>query len=123
MTSIAISVGFGLVVIAMAFKMFIFYRAFCDEEKRSDHRYRLVAGALSFGSLGVAMWAFNPLLQSFGGPPLPAWGMFVSSALILLSAILLVSSTAMGGSKRTLRVFLATCILWTTGCTIWGIAQ
>lgn len=123
MMNTAISIGFGLVVIAMAFKMFIFYRAFRYEDKRGDRRYRIVAGSLTFGSLGVAMWAFNPLLQSFGGPPLPNPGMFVASALILISASLLVGSTAMGGSRRTLGWFTVACVAWAVGCLAWGATR
>lgn len=115
---LAIQIGFGLVVISMAFLVFVFWRAFVDPDKRTDSRYRVVAISLLSLSIGVGMWAFNPLLQAFGGPSLPLPGMFVASAFILLSASSLVSSTAMGGNKRTLKTFLLCCGAWVTGCVV-----
>lgn len=116
--NLIISIGFGLVVISMAFLVFVFLRAWHDPEKREDHRYRVVASALALGSLGVGMWAFNPLMQAFGGPALPIPLMFIASALILAAASSLVGSTAMGGSKGTLKWFVITCGLWTVGCIL-----
>jgi hypothetical protein len=118
MMHLLIQIGFGLVAIASAFCVFVFWRAFIDNEKRTDARYRVVAFALTLSSIGVGMWAFNPLLQSFGGPALPLLGLFVASVLLLVSASLLVSSTAMGGNKRTLRAFLACCGAWIVCCVV-----
>lgn len=121
MMSLAIKVGFGLVVISMAFLFFVFGRAWLDESKKTDPRYRLVAMALLIGCVGVGMWAFNPLLQAFGGPSLPLFGMIVASCLILLSASLLVGSTAMGSNKRTFRAFLACCGVWILACVVTAV--
>jgi hypothetical protein len=114
--SLIIQIGFGLVVIAMAFLVFVFWRAFDDDSKRFDARYRLVAMSLLIGSVGVGMWAFNPLLQSFGYESLPLPGMAVASTLILLSASLLIGSTAIGSTKRTLKAFLISCAVWIAAC-------
>jgi hypothetical protein len=116
-----IRIGFGLVVIAMGFLVAVFYRAYCDRDKLHDRRYRVVALALSVGSVGVGMWAFNPLLQAFGGPPLPGIGMFVASALILLSASSLIGSTAMGGAKTTLKCFLLVSAAWVAACLLMDV--
>lgn len=116
MISFFVQMGFGLVVIASAFLVFVFWRAYDDRDKRGDARYRLVSLSLCIGSVGVGMWAFNPLLQSFGGPSLPLPGLVVASGLILVSATSLVGSTAMGSNKRTLKAFLLTCAGWIIFC-------
>lgn len=118
MMGLAIQIGFGLVVIAMTFLVFVFGRAWLDEEKRTDARYRVVAASLLASCVGVGMWAFNPLLQSFGWPSLPLPGMFAASALILISASALVGSTAMGGNKKTLKAFLLCCAIWIAVCIV-----
>jgi hypothetical protein len=66
--TILVSIGFGIVVISMAFLVVVFTRAYFDKSKRADPRYRLLAAALGVGSVGVGLWAFNPLSQAFGGP-------------------------------------------------------
>lgn len=114
--SMLIQICFGLVVLAMAFLVFVFGRAYHDPTKRLDARYKIVCAALSVSSLGVLMWAFNPLSNAFGGPPLPPVGMAVASGLILLASCSLIGSTAMGGDPATLRWFLLCAVAWAIGC-------
>lgn len=116
MTLLLIRICFGLVVLAMAFLAFVFARAYLDPSKRLDRRYKVVCSALSIGSIGVLMWAFNPLSNAFGGPPLPPIGMAIASALILAAAASLIGSTAMGGDPATLRWFLLCALAWSAGC-------
>lgn len=118
MMSLLVQIGFGLVVIAAAFCFFVFTRAFLDEEKRTDSRYRTVAGAMAVSCVGIGMWAFNPLMQSFGGESLPIVGMVIASALILIGKSALVGSTAMGGNKRTFKAFMLACALWIFLCVV-----
>lgn len=116
MAVLLIRICFGLVALAMAFLFFVFSRAYRDPSMRLDRRYKIVCGALSVGCVGVLMWAFNPLLQSFGGPSLPFYGMAVASALILLSACMLIGSTAIGGDPALLKFFLLCGSAWSLGC-------
>lgn len=111
-----LSIGFGIVVISMAFLVLVFWRAYRDPARQHDRRYKVVAGALAIGSLGVGLSAFNPLMQALGGSPLHPAAMFLASALILVAAASLIGSTAMGGDPSTLRWFLACCIGWTVFC-------
>lgn len=118
MTVLLIRICFGLVVLAMAFLIFIFTRAYRDPSKRMDARYKVVCFALAIGSAGVLMWAFNPLSNAFGGPPLPPAGFAVASSLILTAACSLIGSTAMGGDRRTLAWFLMCGAAWAAGCIV-----
>lgn len=112
-----ITIGFGLVALSSLFLVVIFYRAWLDKGLRHDRRYRTASGALSIGKMGIAIWALNPLMQAFDGPPLPLWLMAMASAMILGSAMTLIGSTALGnGNKRTLCIFLCLGALWTIFC-------
>ena len=116
-----ISIGFGCLALAMGFLVVIFYRAHRDKEMRHDARYRVASGAFTVGSLGVGLWAFNPLSQSLGGPPLHPHAMIVASVLIIAASSALICSTAIGGSRRTLTHFLLCCAAWTLGCVLWWL--
>lgn len=116
--SLIVRIGFGIVVLSMAFLVFVFTRAYRDPTKRLDHKYKIVAAALAIGSLGVGIWAINPLSQSFGGPPLHPVGMGIASTLILLASCSIIGSTAIGGSKATLRLFLLFAAAWALGCLV-----
>lgn len=118
MDVLIIRICFGLVVLAMAFLVYVFGRAYRDPFMRLDRRYKIVCGALAIGSAGVLMWAFNPLLKAFGGPPLPPYGMAVASSLILIAACSLIGSTAIGGNPRLLIFFLLCATAWAVGCII-----
>jgi hypothetical protein len=124
MMALLIQVVFGFVVIAMAFLIVVFWRAYVDPSKRLDRRYRLVAGALAMGKVGVLIWAFNPLSQAFGGPPLHPLLMAFASGFILLSAAMLIGSTAMGGNPDTLFLCLGVSAVYVLICIFvalqWG---
>lgn len=111
-----VRIGFGIVVLSMVFLVFVFTRAYLDPAKRLDHKYKIVAAALGVGSLGVGIWAINPLSQAFGGPPLHPVAMAIASLLILLASCSIIGSTAIGGTPGTLRFFLICTAAWTIGC-------
>jgi hypothetical protein len=115
--NLLIAIAFGPMALGAAFLIFVFTRAYLDPAKHLDRRYRVVALSLAIGQAGVLLWAFNPLSQAFGGPPLHWILMGVASALILISASTLIGSTAMGGNPRLLRWFLLISLGW-VGCLL-----
>lgn len=120
MTSPFLAIGFGLVEISMLFLVIVFFRAWRDPDLLLDRRYRLVSFALTVGTIGIALWAFNPLSQALDGPPLTGVAMFISSALLLVSATTLIASTVLNGSKITVSAFVVVSIIWTFACLLVG---
>lgn len=114
-----IAIGFGLVVIASAFLTAVFYRAWRYPLIVVDDRFKVVIIALMVGTAGVGLWAFNPLIQAFGGGPLSGWLMFVASALLFAAMSALIGSTAIGGTQTMLRLFLITALGWVVGVCVW----
>lgn len=114
-----VAIGSGAVAISTGFLVKIFYAAWRDQSLRDRRRYKVVTAALMTGKVGLFMWAINPLSWAFGFGVMPPWWMVVSSALVLAAASTLIGSTAMGGTKSTLVVFLICCTIWTMICLIW----
>lgn len=118
-----LQIGFGAMAIGMAFLIFVFTRAYLDPTKRLDRRYRVVAGSLAVGKVGVLIWAFNPLSQAFGGPPLHWILMGVATVLILFQTCALIGSTAIGGNQRILRFYVVLAVSWLVFCAAHWIAN
>lgn len=114
-----IAMGFGLVVLASAFRAVIFFRAWRSPPVEVDPRYHVVIGALIFGAVGTMLWAFNPLMLALGWGELNGVWMFIASLLLLVSSVALIGSTAMGGAKTMLTWFTAFSIVWIVGVLVW----
>lgn len=119
--ALLVSIGFGIVAIAMMFLIVVFGRAYLDPAQHFDRRYRVVSASLTVSAAGVLLWSFNPLMQALGGSPLHPYLMFLASALILTSAAATIGSTAIGGARETLAWFVATSVVWTLLCIVWSL--
>jgi hypothetical protein len=118
MSELVQRIGFGLIIVSMAFLVFVFLRAFNEPEKRADRRYRLVAGALAICALAVGLGFTGRLSSSFGGPPLHPAALAIVSCIILISSSAIICSTAIGGSRATLKFYLLCVFAWASGCTL-----
>jgi hypothetical protein len=113
-------IGFGLVALSALFLVFVFFRAWRDDGFTGDGRYKLAAGALAFGKVGIFLWALNPLSAAFYGTLLPLWLRVLASAMVLCAAIALIGSTWLGGDRRTLSIFVVFAAIWTAFCILSG---
>lgn len=111
-----VPIGFGLVALSSLFLVFIFWRAWEDTNLRHDSRYRTVSGALAIGKVGIFLWAINPISVALGGAYLPTAVLVLASALLLIAAVTLIGSTALGGDRATLKIFLVCSAIWILLC-------
>ncbi|MDQ3024172.1 MAG: hypothetical protein M3R04_07305 [bacterium] len=110
------AIGFGIVGIASFFLVFLWAHAALAADRRGDLRYRLVAWGLCIAAVGVATLATNRVMRPMVDRGLAPEILFVAACMLIISKIMLLSSTAVGGRPWMLHLFVLASALWAGFC-------
>ncbi len=119
--SMALSMAFGVSVIACLFLSVTWGAVLFDSQRNHDRKYAATAAGLMIANLGVGILVFNRTSAVMTGREIFPAVLLLAALVIVVGKTILMMGTSMGSRNHSLAAFTLLSLVWLIFCLVWWL--
>ncbi len=119
--SMALSMAFGVSVIACLFLLVTWGAVLFDSQRNHDRKYAVTAAGLMIANLGVGILVFNRTSAVMTGREIYPVVLLLAALVIVVGKTILMTGTSMGSRHYSLAAFALLSLVWLIFCLVWWL--